>query len=61
MTFKTLADAINALLPEDQLKEAVVYPPPGCPNTDFVPVVHLDKSLTGTLVLLTGKTPLPSQ
>lgn len=61
MTLKELADSIYALLPEDQEKPALVYPPTGCPSNDFVPVDCVDKTVHGTPVIKTGKTPLTTQ
>jgi hypothetical protein len=61
MTLKELADAINAMPPEEQKQVAEVWPPAGCPAAVGVAVTGIGEKPTRTKVIapviLTGKDP----
>ncbi len=57
MTFHQLALAIMALPIDQQSAQAGVWPPSGCPASEFVPVTGLETAPDGKPVISTGKAP----
>lgn len=60
MTYQQLLNALAGLSAIDLAREAVVWPPKGCPAAEAVPVTSLDVTCyrddrSNTVTLLTGK------